>query len=135
MNAPHPAEHFTLAEGEKKVIFTPDTKLADAGTFLVNKEDHTIGNIIRMSLLSDRRVLFAGYRQPHPLDPFLHIKVKTRGSNSNSNASPITVMIDSLHNLHTEIADIQQQWEVLIQHRGMDQSRDINIHTQHMENM
>ena len=78
MNAPHPAEHIVLNEDEKKISYAEDQKIADAGTFTLLKEDHTLGNIIRMSLLADGRVLFAGYRMPHPLENRMLIKIKTR---------------------------------------------------------
>ena len=61
-----------------RITYQEDQKIADAGTFTLLKEDHTLGNIIRMSLLADGRVLFAGYRMPHPLENRMVIKVKTR---------------------------------------------------------
>ena len=150
MNAPHPAEHFTLAEGEKKstliaqsslpaptplsssallphpillsptsssplhrslslcvcrVVYEEDTKVADAGTFTIAKEDHTLGNILRMSLLTDRRVLFAGYRMPHPLEPRMALKVKTRPS-----TEPVTVLLDAVENLQVELRAMEEQF-------------------------
>lgn len=50
-----------------RVIYTPDSKIVNTGTFTLNKEDHTMGNILRCQLLRDPRILFAGYRMPHPL--------------------------------------------------------------------
>lgn len=61
-----------------RITYQEDTKIADAGTFTLLKEDHTLGNIIRMSLLADGRVLFAGYRMPHPLENRMVIKIKVR---------------------------------------------------------
>jgi len=105
MNAPHPAEHFTLAEGEKKITYEEDTKIADAGTFTIAKEDHTLGNLLRMSLLSDRRVLFAGYRMPHPLEPRLLLKVKTRPT-----TEPVQVLLDAVENLQVELTSVEEQF-------------------------
>lgn len=31
-----------------RVAFKPDTKVANAGTFTVQREDHTVGNLVRM---------------------------------------------------------------------------------------
>ena len=62
----------------RRITYAEDTKIADAGTFTLLKEDHTLGNIIRMSLLADGRVLFAGYRMPHPLENRMIIKIKVR---------------------------------------------------------
>jgi DNA-directed RNA polymerase II subunit RPB11 len=50
MNAP---ERFNVWRWEdedsaKRLIYTPDTKVPNAGTFILGKEDHTIGNLMRM---------------------------------------------------------------------------------------
>ena len=42
-------------------------KVTNAGTFRFNKEDHTVANLLRMQLLRDPSVRFAGYYHPHPL--------------------------------------------------------------------
>jgi hypothetical protein len=44
---------------------------------LALQEDHTMGNLIRMQLHSDRFVVFAGYRIPHPLENKMVVKVRT----------------------------------------------------------
>eukprot|EP00602_Paraphysomonas_sp_CaronLab_P006932 CAMPEP_0185024712 /NCGR_PEP_ID=MMETSP1103-20130426/7893_1 /TAXON_ID=36769 /ORGANISM="Paraphysomonas bandaiensis, Strain Caron Lab Isolate" /LENGTH=57 /DNA_ID=CAMNT_0027557749 /DNA_START=37 /DNA_END=207 /DNA_ORIENTATION=+ len=55
MNAP---ERFTSwrwddeDEGQK-LQFIPDTKMPNAGLFVLGKEDHTMGNLIRIQLLRD----------------------------------------------------------------------------------
>jgi DNA-directed RNA polymerase II subunit RPB11 len=48
MNAPTLYDRFILPEGQRKVTFVADTKVASAGTFTVQREDHTLGNLIRM---------------------------------------------------------------------------------------
>ena len=82
MNAPSAFEAFLEFEGEKKVLVEKDTKVPNASIFTFNKEDHTLGNLLKQyfclciflnlyifsQLLKDPRVLFAGYRNPHPLE-------------------------------------------------------------------
>uniref|UniRef100_A0A8D0AAS1 RNA polymerase II subunit J n=1 Tax=Sander lucioperca TaxID=283035 RepID=A0A8D0AAS1_SANLU len=77
MNAPPAFESFLLFEGEKKICITKDTKVPNACLFTLNKEDHTLGNIIRAQLLKDPQVLFAGYKVPHPLEHKIVIRVQT----------------------------------------------------------
>ncbi|AEE78890.1 DNA-directed RNA polymerase, RBP11-like protein [Arabidopsis thaliana] len=67
MNAPERYERFVVPEGTKKVSYDRDTKIINAASFTVEREDHTIGNIVRMQLHRDENVLFAGYQLPHPL--------------------------------------------------------------------
>jgi DNA-directed RNA polymerase II subunit RPB11 len=49
MNAPERTAAFMIDEdaGEKKITYTPSTKVPNAGTFVFNKEDHTVGNLLR----------------------------------------------------------------------------------------
>lgn len=78
----HRTESFLLAPKERKVEEKPDTRKSIcltfffwrynptdtfAGTpstsiFTFNKEDHTIGNLLRARLLQNRHVLFAAYK-------------------------------------------------------------------------
>ena len=66
MNAP---EKYTTWRWEdedqaKKLTFIEDTKMPNAGLFVLGKEDHTMGNLIRMQLLRDTSVRFAGLSDP-----------------------------------------------------------------------
>lgn len=90
-------ELFVLKEGEKKISYLPDTKIQNAATFNIEKEDHTIGNLLRMQLLSDPDVVFAGYKVPHPLKHTTVIKVQT-----NHNSSPVAAMTNALTDLLSE---------------------------------
>lgn len=47
MNAPPAYESFLLDEGEKKVLIEKDTKVPNAAVFTFNKEDHTLGNLLK----------------------------------------------------------------------------------------
>lgn len=120
MNAPRPDEHIRLSDGENKIYYEVDQKIADAGTFRLMKEDHTIGNILRHSLLRDTRVLFAGYRMPHPLDFSVRIKIKTV-----SNNDCITVLCDSIDNVTTEYESIKDQLQRQL--NSANAGRDYNI--------
>jgi DNA-directed RNA polymerase II subunit RPB11 len=47
MNAPQRYESFLLEEGQKKIEIEKDTKVPNAAVFTLNKEDHTLGNMIK----------------------------------------------------------------------------------------
>jgi len=51
--------------------------MPNSGTLTINKEDHTMGNLIRMQLLRDKQVKFAGYIHPHPLIHKIELRVQT----------------------------------------------------------
>jgi DNA-directed RNA polymerase II subunit RPB11 len=100
MNAPERSASFLLDEdaGEQKIVYTPDTRVTNAGTFRFNKEDHTVGNLLRMQLLRDPNVRFAGYIHPHPLQHFLDMKIQT----NTSTTDPKAVLSNAIEDLSGE---------------------------------
>lgn len=64
----------------ERLVYNPDSKKPNAGTFVMKKEDHTIGNLLRMQMLRDPSVRYAGYRLPHPLIIECHVRVETMDS-------------------------------------------------------
>mmetsp|Transcript_40244 Transcript_40244/g.99611 ORF Transcript_40244/g.99611 Transcript_40244/m.99611 type:complete len:123 (-) Transcript_40244:253-621(-) len=106
MNQPSRAEKFVLPEGTRKLTFTRDTKVSNAGTFTVQKEDHTLGNIVRMQLHRDPNIVFAGYKVPHPSSNMIIIKVHT-----NKNSSPMQATTEAVNHLRTEISDLSQKFK------------------------
>lgn len=45
--------------------------------FLLDNQDHTLGNLVRGQLLRDPDVVFAAYRLKHPTERKLEIRVET----------------------------------------------------------
>ncbi|KAJ8516262.1 hypothetical protein ONZ45_g6420 [Pleurotus djamor] len=80
MNAITRHELFVLDDGEKPVEVTEDTKIPNAATVMIAKQDHTLGNMVRAQLLQNPAVLFAGYKVPHPIRPQFLIKIQTDGT-------------------------------------------------------
>ncbi|PIL23554.1 hypothetical protein GSI_14867 [Ganoderma sinense ZZ0214-1] len=80
MNAINRYELYVLDEGEKSVEVSEDTKIPNAATIKIVKQDHTLANLLRAQLLGYSSVLFAGYKVPHPLHPYFLLKIQTDGS-------------------------------------------------------
>lgn len=57
----HPELQFPNADW-RVLLGIPSTSV-----FKFNKEDHTLGNMLRARLLQSPHVLFSGYKVPHPL--------------------------------------------------------------------
>ncbi|CUM45366.1 uncharacterized protein AC631_00481 [Debaryomyces fabryi] len=77
MNAPDRFELFILPDGVDKIKITPDTKVPNAALIKIEREDHTLGNLIRAQLLKDERVLFAAYKVEHPLFANFVLRIQT----------------------------------------------------------
>uniref|UniRef100_A0A8C2RAF9 DNA-directed RNA polymerase RBP11-like dimerisation domain-containing protein n=1 Tax=Capra hircus TaxID=9925 RepID=A0A8C2RAF9_CAPHI len=52
--------------GKKKITINKDIKVPKACLFTINKENHTLGNIIQSQLLKAPQGLFAEHRGPRP---------------------------------------------------------------------
>eukprot|EP01083_Nonionella_stella_P072733 196233_1 len=104
VNLPNRYEAFVLEEGEHKILYKPETKMTNAGKFMIQKEDHTVGNALRMKLLEDPQVLFAGYKIPHPLKYEVVIMVRTRDRTK----TPLDAFNNAVMEIQNELTAIKQ---------------------------
>jgi len=98
---------FEEPDEAEAVTHETDTKMPNASLIVLHKEDHTLGNIIRLQLLRDKRVRFAGYRMPHPTINECHVKVQT----IEAGQSPLNVFEDALEDLGLEVERIKNGFE------------------------
>ena len=106
-NKPATWELYTLAAGQSKIIMSPDTKVPNAATFTIQKEDHTLANVLRNAVLSNQRVIFCGYKVPHPLEPFFLLKIQTNGE-----ISPKDVLYNEIQKLIRSVSDLSKSFSV-----------------------
>lgn len=106
MNAPDRYEKFVVPEGTKKVSYERDMKIMNAATFVVEREDHTIGNLVRMQLHRDPSVLFAGYKLPHPLQYKILLRIQTT-----SQSSPMQAYNLAIDDLDKELDLMKRSFE------------------------
>ncbi|XP_062229137.1 DNA-directed RNA polymerases II, IV and V subunit 11-like [Phragmites australis] len=83
-----------------------DTKIVNAASFTIEREDHTIGNILRMQLHRDPNVLFAGYKLPHPLQYKIIVRIHTT-----SQSSPTQAYTQAINDLDKELEYLKQAFE------------------------
>ncbi|ESW98888.1 RNA polymerase II core subunit [Ogataea parapolymorpha DL-1] len=67
MNAPDRFELFILPDGVPKLQITPDSKVPSCVLIKFEREDHTLGNLLKQELANDPQVLFVAYKVEHPL--------------------------------------------------------------------
>lgn len=102
MNQPDRYSRFVLPEGKEKVEFHLDTKLKNAGHYVIRLEDHTLGNLLRQQLHADEDVVFAGYRIPHPLDPLMVVRIQTTDAKT-----PQDAMNHAIMDLKAEVQELK----------------------------
>ena len=98
----------------QKVIYSEDK--INLGTTIVHDEDHTLGNIVRMQLLRDKTVKFAGYRKPHPLENKIEIKCQT-----SNEKKPAQAIQDACSDLIIHVESIEAKFkEAFSNYQGQD---------------
>jgi len=112
MNKPEDFECWRLPdEGNvQKVTCQKDQKVPNAMMFVIEREDHTLGNLMRMQLLDDEQIIFAGYRVPHPLEPAIQLKVQTRSENP----GPIQAVHSAIDSLESELNTLKDRFTAAV---------------------
>ena len=98
VNIPERSDAYILGVDEKKLEFEADIKVPNAGTITLHKEDHTLGNMIKMQMLRDPKVMFSGYNIPHPLINDIVMKVRT-----SADYTPMLAMKTAVDDLNNEM--------------------------------
>ncbi|RKP05419.1 DNA-directed RNA polymerase [Thamnocephalis sphaerospora] len=97
---------FTDQDEAPKLRMELDTKIPNAATFVIEKEDHTLGNMLKTQMLKDPAVLFAGYQVPHPLEHRVKIKVQT-----DDEYTPVNAMRKSIHQLQNTLGTLKARFK------------------------
>jgi len=81
------------------------TGVPNAAMFTFNREDHTLGNLLRAKLVKSDHVLFAAYQVPHPLFAVFKLRVQTDGE-----ISPREAVIKACSELVHELSALDQEF-------------------------
>uniref|UniRef100_A0A0N5AHD1 Probable DNA-directed RNA polymerase II subunit RPB11 n=1 Tax=Syphacia muris TaxID=451379 RepID=A0A0N5AHD1_9BILA len=112
MNAPAAFESFLIFDGEKKITVEKGTKVPNTTIFTINKEDHTLGNLLKHQLLKDPQVLFAGYKNPHPLEHKFILRVRTVPE-----TTPADALSSAITDLIAELSLLEERFREAIKER------------------
>lgn len=64
-------------KGDRKIVEQVSGIMPNSSLFKLDKEDHTIANLLRMKLHESPYVHIAGYRVPHPTQHRVELRVQT----------------------------------------------------------
>ena len=104
MNAQPAFESHYLETNEAKIMYETDTKVPNGAIITINKEDHTLGNLLRAQLLRDEKVIFAGYKVPHPLEHKVVLRVQTA-----PDYTPLVAVNGALTDLMSEFSLMEER--------------------------
>jgi DNA-directed RNA polymerase I and III subunit RPAC2 len=76
-----------------------------SATFVINREDHTLGNALRYVLMRDPSTAFCGYSMPHPSEQLVNLRLQTSGAKTASAAfrDSLTTLIDMCDHISAEL--------------------------------
>lgn len=101
-----------------RVVFHEDTKVPNSATFVFNKEDHTLANMLKGQLLHDPQVRFAGYKVPHPLEPRFELNIQT-----NDETTPVKALDEACQKLQVILGQMSSQFKAEVEgHQGTGDS-------------
>ncbi|KAL1745998.1 DNA-directed RNA polymerase [Schizophyllum fasciatum] len=106
MNQPNRYELYVLEDDERFLEVSEDTKVPNAVTVKIVKQDHTLANMLRAQLLNNTQVLFAGYKVPHPLEPYFLLRIQTDGT-----LTPQTALEQACTQLLAVVASLKAKFE------------------------
>ncbi|KAJ3387723.1 DNA-directed RNA polymerase II subunit RPB11-a [Entophlyctis sp. JEL0112] len=97
------------------VSMEKDSKIPNAATFTILKEDHTLGNLLRAQLLKNPKVLFAGYKVPHPLEHTFVLKIQTT-----PDTNPLEVLLLESATIMREVTDLNKKFQNQLTLHGLE---------------
>lgn len=62
-----------------EVVPTGEPDDETCATFVLHKEDHTLGNSLRYIIMKNPDVQFCGYSVPHPSENKINLRIQTNG--------------------------------------------------------
>ncbi|CAD7961460.1 unnamed protein product [Amoebophrya sp. A120] len=86
--------------------YDPSQEIPNAGVYKLRLHDHTLGNALRMELLKSKKVLFAGYRVPHPLFHEIEVRIHTT-----QDSTPQEELLHAIGNLENQADSLLQQFD------------------------
>jgi DNA-directed RNA polymerase II subunit RPB11 len=101
-NIPNPLDSILVPENKKKIKIFKKMENENCCYYKIEREDHTLGNLLHSQLLSDKNVLFSGYKKPHPLEHFIILKLITDGK-----ISPNQALDSALKDLYIKLSLIE----------------------------
>lgn len=112
--------------GDDKIVETVDAKGANTSDFKLAKEDHTVANLLRMKLHTNKYVKFAGYRIPHPTKMDVVFKVQTAnpGEANPQVPTPSKVLMAAIDECVADVDEFDRAFESAVQRFESGEGRD-----------
>ena len=111
-----------MPDDPPKVSITTDgTRMPNTVDIMIQKEDHTLANLLRMRLNADDKVAFAAYKVAHPVRHEIHLKVQTTEQSSHdSRQAPLDAIVRASDQVLQELDEFQALFDAELSRIGSD---------------
>ncbi|KAI4594862.1 DNA-directed RNA polymerase II core subunit [Pestalotiopsis sp. IQ-011] len=126
-NKPTGFELFLLEPDQKKIEEKIYAGMSNTSDFILNKEDHTMGNLLSEYLKKHPKVLMCGYKVAHPNVPEVLLRVQTDGTISPKEA--LLAVCKQLIAAYGHLArEFTREWELrkMVSAGNQDQNNNNN---------
>ena len=87
-----------------RVSVVDDSRIPSTSTVTLNRQDHTVTNLLSNEIRKNENVIFSGYRVPHPLVPKAEIRVPTKPNTQ----TPKDVLKDAATKLLADVNNFEE---------------------------
>ena len=87
-----------------RVSVVDDSRIPSTSTITLNRQDHTVTNLLSNEIRKNENVIFSGYRVPHPLVPKAEIRVQTKPNTQ----TPKDVLKDAATKLLADVNNFEE---------------------------
>lgn len=87
-----------------RVSVVDDSRIPSTSTITLNRQDHTVSNLLSNEIRKNENVIFSGYRVPHPLVPKAEIRVQTKPNTQ----TPKDVLKDAATKLLADVNNFEE---------------------------
>ena len=87
-----------------KISYVSDAP--NSATFYLNGETHTIANLLKVDLILDEHVKFAGYVAPYPQKQHIKLTITTDGSET-----PLKKLLQSCKNIQEQLGFLEADFD------------------------
>lgn len=88
-------------------------------TFVINEEDHTLGNALKHIISQNPAVEFCGYTMPHPMERKIHVRIQSR------DVTALDILKESLKELKEQNLAIKEKIKVEVQRYQNENSEEM----------
>lgn len=115
-----PPESLVDMKGDIKIVERQSSKNPNTSLFLLEKEDHTVANLLRMKLHQNPLVKQAGYRVPHPTQHRVEMRVQTGSDGSNREVpTPQAALLTAIGGCMDDLAMFQRRLRESLEAKGI----------------